>query len=264
MTDSIRAALERLIARLDETTDPNGPVPAWSDSFLAARTLLAQPEPAGEVSDEELHVTFYRHSFDDFRQRLMTWQEFHAGARAAIALALSRHASQVADGDRQPSGYAYRYQQFGDSVIRFNGGGEVNGSRPTEAIPYWLGRPSDALAARPLLEQVARMGDCIGANTVGQIMAISDRAASWLRENPPGQPVAIEPRGCPTPGACSCVEPQPVAVGERLPELRQRFETTLNGARCLSDRPVGNVELADRLLDDVLAWHTPTTPPEAA
>lgn len=141
MTDSIRAALERLIARLDETTDPNGPVPAWSDSFLAARTLLAQPEPAGEVSDEELHDTFYRHSFDDFRQRLMTWQEFHAGARAAIALALSRHASQVADGDRQPSGYAYRYQQFGDSVIRFNGGGEVNGSRPTEAIPYWLGEP---------------------------------------------------------------------------------------------------------------------------
>jgi hypothetical protein len=54
---------------------------------------------------------------------------------------------------------------------------------------------------------------------------------------------------------------QPVAVSERLPELRQRFESTLNGARCLSVRPVGNVQLADRLLDDVLAWST--TPPEA-
>ena len=62
-------------------------------------------------------------------------------------------------------------------------------------------------AARPLLEQVARLGDCIGANTVGKIMAISSRAAAWLEANPPGQPVAIEPRGCPTPGACSCVEP---------------------------------------------------------
>jgi hypothetical protein len=77
--------------------------------------------------------------------------------------------------------------------------------------------PAEALAARPLLEQVAAMADCIGAHTVGQITAISDRAAAWLRENPPGQPVAIEPRGCPLPGACSCVEPAPVAVSERLP-----------------------------------------------
>ena len=65
----------------------------------------------------------------------------------------------------------------------------------------------EALAARPLLEQVARLGDGIGANTVGKIMAVSSRAAAWLEANPPGQPVAIEPRGCPTPGACSCVEP---------------------------------------------------------
>ena len=70
---------------------------------------------------------------------------------------------------------------------------------------------ADALAARPLLEQVAAMADCIGANSVGQITAISNRAAAWLRENPPGRPVAIEPRGCPTPGACSCVEPTPPA-----------------------------------------------------
>jgi hypothetical protein len=216
-----------------------------------------------------------------------------------------------ADGDRQPSGYAYRYQQFGDSVIRFNGGSEVNGSRPTEAIPYWLGHPprpippadgevaelvrlllveadhdkardhtiwltadnmrriaallqqgqsaihrlhrlqqensrfrepertilcdllangtllpdpdgkrygvqpvAEALAARPLLEQVARMGDRIGQHTVAEIMVISDRAAAWLRENPPGQPVAVEPRGCPMPGACACVEPAPPTEGE--------------------------------------------------
>ena len=73
--------------------------------------------------------------------------------------------------------------------------------------------PAEALAARPLLEQVAAMADCIGAQTVGQITAISNRAAAWLRENPPGQPVAIEPKGCPTPGACSCVEPASAAPG---------------------------------------------------
>ncbi len=40
-----------------------------------------------------------------------------------------------------------------------------------------------------------------------QVQQLANQAAAWLRENPPGQPVAIEPRGCPTPGACSCVEP---------------------------------------------------------
>jgi hypothetical protein len=79
-----------------------------------------------------------------------------------------------------------------------------------------------ALAARPLLEKVARMADCIDQRTVAEIMAISSQAAAWLEANPPGQPVAIEPHGCPTPGACSCVEPttpapQPVPVSERLP-----------------------------------------------
>jgi hypothetical protein len=52
------------------------------------------------VSDDELHDAFYRHSFEDFRQRLMTWQEFHAGARAAIALDRSRRAPvQPAEGE---------------------------------------------------------------------------------------------------------------------------------------------------------------------
>jgi hypothetical protein len=64
------------------------------------------------------------------------------------------------------------------------------------------------LAARPLLEKVARMADCIDQRTVSEIIAISNQAQAWLNGNLPGQPVAIEPRGCPTPGACSCVEPE--------------------------------------------------------
>jgi hypothetical protein len=71
--------------------------------------------------------------------------------------------------------------------------------------------PAEALAARPLLEQVAAMADRPAIPTVDEITVISDRAAAWLRDNPPGQPVAIEPHGCPTPGACSCVEPTPPA-----------------------------------------------------
>lgn len=57
--DPIRAALERLIARLDETADPDGPVPAWVDSYCAARAALAgatsPPHAEGEPSDQELY-----------------------------------------------------------------------------------------------------------------------------------------------------------------------------------------------------------------
>ncbi len=42
--------------------------------------------------------------------------------------------------------------------------------------------PREVLAARPLLEQVARMADRIGQHTVAEIMAISDQAAAWLAE----------------------------------------------------------------------------------
>ena len=89
--------------------------------------------------------------------------------------------------------------------------------------------PHKALAARPLLEAVARMADRIGQHTVGEIAVISDRAAAWLAENPPGQPVAIEPRGCPTPGACSCVEPPAPATA--ADHLRDGTEMVGDGER---------------------------------
>jgi hypothetical protein len=79
--------------------------------------------------------------------------------------------------------------------------------------------PADALAARPLLEKVAQMGDTLlTGGELTEVWQVTKQAAAWLRSNPPGQPVAIEPRGCPTPGACSCVEPTPPApeVGEGM------------------------------------------------
>jgi hypothetical protein len=288
---------------------------AEQDREIRAALAQSAPPAAGEVTDAELDEIYEKYcEYPCEGTPVMAVQvgDFNEAARAAIALDRSRRAPvPPADGDRQPSGYAYRYQQFGDSVIRFNGGSEVNGSRPTEAIPYWLGHPprpippadgevaelvrlllveadhdkardhtiwltadnmrriaallqqgqsaihrlhrlqqensrfrepertilcdllangtllpdpdgkrygvqpvAEALAARPLLEQVARMGDRIGQHTVAEIMVISDRAAAWLRENPPGQPVAVEPRGCPMPGACACVEPAPPTEGE--------------------------------------------------
>jgi hypothetical protein len=74
-------------------------------------------------------------------------------------------------------------------------------------------KPAESLAARRLLEKLARLDDSVGI-TVAEVRQLADHAAAWLRETPPGQPVAIESRGCPTPGACSCVVPAALPAPE--------------------------------------------------
>jgi hypothetical protein len=45
---------------------------------------------------------------------------------------------------RNPDGYAYRYSgPYGG--LRFNNGEEVNGSKPMEAVPYFLGSPAEPI-----------------------------------------------------------------------------------------------------------------------
>ena len=103
--------------------------------------------------------------------------------------------------------------------------GQQQAAPATVPVPVPVA-PAEDLAARPLLEQMARLQHSHHYNPWVQLLTLSSRAAAWLRENPPGQPVAIEPRGCPTPGACSCVEPaaapvpEPGEVAELVVELR--------------------------------------------
>jgi len=83
---------------------------------------------------------------DPVREALIAAREWLAGwasaepylSRIDAALALPvQPAEPVA-----PHGYAYRYHDIGGgTVIRFNHGGEVNGSRSIEAVPFWLGAP---------------------------------------------------------------------------------------------------------------------------
>ena len=112
--------------------------------------------------------------------------------------------SSVADTSQRITDYA---AQAGltveDWAKAFNDAPEQRQATPAPAPET----PAEALAVRPLLERVAQLGDAIGRQTVAQVQQLANQAAVWLRENPPGQLVAIEPRGCPTPGACSCVEP---------------------------------------------------------
>lgn len=66
------------------------------------------------------------------------WEAWQA--RAALAQQPSGQSQ------RQPDGYAYRYRStFGDgTVIRFNRGEEVNGSRPIDVVPFWYAPPDCA------------------------------------------------------------------------------------------------------------------------
>jgi hypothetical protein len=116
-------------------------------------------------------------------------------------------------------------------------GRQHDAAQPPVAQPTPSAAPAEALAARPLLEQVAAMADCIDAEWA-EIMAISNRAAAWLRDNPPGQPVAVEPRGCPTPGACSCVEPAPGPAPSATPAggLVERVADEVTGQWHQNDR----------------------------
>lgn len=45
-----------------------------------------------------------------------------------------------------------------------------------------------------------------------------------------------------------------VPVSDRLPELRGMFERILCVARSSDQKPVGNIELADRLIKAVMPW----------
>jgi hypothetical protein len=47
---------------------------------------------------------------------------------------------------------------------------------------------------------------------------------------------------------------EPVPVAERLPELRGMFERILCVARSSGGLTVGNIQLADRLIDAVVSW----------
>ncbi|MCE2839730.1 MAG: hypothetical protein LW834_22755, partial [Cyanobium sp. 49614_E6] len=172
-TPSIRTVLERLV-ELDKRIEwvrfdviPGIEIDNWIDAMDAARAAL-KPKPEGQrPTDGDLYDLA---------------EQFNGDPVAAM-----RHALEL----------------WGNPLQ----GAPEPGESPAAAPAPVPETPAEALAARPLLERVAKLGDVIGRQTVAQVQQLANQATVWLRENPPGQPVAIEPRACPTPGACSCVEP---------------------------------------------------------
>ena len=101
--------------------------------------------PAGKPAKLEAELTALRTALR-FLMRCegeWTWRDFKDQwlIPAIAQLEVEAAQSQMPE----PSGYAYRYADG----IRFNEGQMVNGGKPIEAIPYFLGQPAPAAAARP-------------------------------------------------------------------------------------------------------------------
>lgn len=78
-----------------------------------------------------------------------------------------------------PYGYAYRYHGYGVDVLRFNNGQEVNGSKPFETVPYWIG----TAVTQPAQRFGCAMKGC--ANTVeimGRVCASHETSAYLNKE----------------------------------------------------------------------------------
>ena len=166
--------------------------------------------PLGPLSEDNLRQQWNAQA-DEHNQ----WESLDSAEQLAWAQARAIAADRRARAALKP-------EPVGEGLSSDRGyeaGAMWTGHPVRPATPPTPGPPAEALAARPLLEQVARLGR-LGLPALGEIVTISNRAAAWLRDNPPGQPVKIEPRGCPTPGACSCVMPAPpVPVPEEVGEL---------------------------------------------
>jgi hypothetical protein len=183
--------------------------------------------PPGPLSEDDLRQRWNREA-DKYNQ----WESQDSCEQLAWAQALAiradRHAAalKAKPAEQRPTDedlYDLAAEFNGDPVPAMRGALELWGNplqgapepreNPAAAPAPVPETPAEALAARPLLERVAKLGDVIGRQTVAQVQQLANQAAAWLRENPPGQPVAIEPRACPTPGAYSCVEPTSQAGG---------------------------------------------------
>ncbi|WP_324658311.1 hypothetical protein [Burkholderia thailandensis] len=114
--------------------------------LLAARVASANDTGAEEAAEPYDEGDIERH-FDDHGFYLHGFEEEDRANffEAALALVAGRSPAMAAEA-APPSGYAYRYPSLGGTVIRFNSGKEVNGSRPIEAIPYWFAAPQPAQA----------------------------------------------------------------------------------------------------------------------
>jgi hypothetical protein len=115
-----------------------------------------------------------------------------------------------------PHGYAYRYHALGGDVLRFNSGEPVNGGKPFEAVPYWLGKPpAQPQGVDDLYLMLVRRG--YAQHEADEIAKMTARIESGMPAQPPETvPVPDKAEGTDvcrwcyfTPDKCICTSQPP-------------------------------------------------------
>jgi hypothetical protein len=125
-----------------------------------------------------------------------------------------------------PHGYAYRYHALGGDVLRFNSGEPVNGGKPFEAVPYWLGKPpAQPQGVDDLYLMLVRRG--YAQHEADEIAKMTARIESGMPAQPPETvPVPDKAEGTDvcrwcyfTPDKCICTSQPPNPVQRRFDVL---------------------------------------------
>lgn len=149
--------VEQCIEWLRKIVDPRLATHSEYNAILATLQSLRQPRAdvgdGGAAWPEDAALLRYSLDHNDGdEQAVMVSRDLLA--RVMNTLRSSAPVTPAPVRERSPDGYAYRYPDpFGRcEVIVFDGGGERNGSKPIEAVPYWLG-------TEPPASQRAESGD---------------------------------------------------------------------------------------------------------
>jgi hypothetical protein len=146
----------------------------------------------------------------------------------------------------EPNGYAYRYPTMDGSVIRFNHGEEVNGSKPLCAIPYWLEQPPavTAPAAEPATDELPpKVGHILRlAEIIREVDGTHDKGAAALAEAILSHPGIAEvlppaPAATPTPApAGSLVEVVAALIANGIACDREEEQIAVDAIAAVAER----------------------------
>ncbi|MBU9174020.1 hypothetical protein [Burkholderia gladioli] len=124
---------------------------AYDSDFVDAAWLAWQVARASQAAAPARIEALRKGLFEarDAMHVISGWSALDA-AKVGCVKSWIEDANRVLNGQRdaaptdaaenvEPSGYAHRYPSGNGTVIRFNDGREVNGCRPIDSVPYWLG-----------------------------------------------------------------------------------------------------------------------------
>jgi hypothetical protein len=159
-----------------ERVDEDAPAPPATDEVAKLVATLEREADAEEKRDRTAWITA-----DELRRCAELLRQHYPDAAPAPA----------------PSGYAYRYPDG----IRFNWGQQVNGCRPSEALPYWFSphapEPPDVEANA--IKALRRLRRWWGLSGAGYSAEIVQGITDWIDGGMVGPLPPFPPHALPLP-----------------------------------------------------------------